>query len=1305
MFLFLAAYADGSLRANAHRARLRLPKFAWFTELLRKARAGCRFKFDGHLSLLVKVSPGHEYQGPLTPWSIECDLLREFCGGGSDAYSLHIDAVYHVVEPPVPANIQRNRWRPTVRSYTSHCLDVGQLQFIKATDDIRDNSWGQTPVTSLSATEVKNTEGVSDAAWAYVCHERPMLWIPEPIMLLVARLQWSSILLKANISQRADVRLDLIGTQLLPRFSLDAFSWPTEAWIQRVARGPPTSSSFLLPLESRHVLSLISVLRELAPDSLARLEPELAPDKRVELEDLVARLLTESSRETCRQPAPSRQPAFSHCERRDSAADHRNRVSSLLKAFVIATRLRSRASLGIVMRESLALAGFESKHISDIMHNRDPLSSPSLSRYQIFVDICLCRCWGEQHAEDSGPMYLWGDSSPQFGTNWMMSLVGSIRSGDLTDCVQAAHLLQSSVDAYDLDGEFDPIPDKIIDLTERRHKAGLLLKEKFVIHSQVPMGLGSGQASVEHILRTLAQKCIMETSSMTATNSIFSRTRATCVDMGTEVMLNDVENVRARDVLPPWMQEVLIVDMEEDVAHGSDYMFPSSLLSLGTVHVVNNAAKDMDTAMGWWSDFMPGLKALVHLMHHEHLRKRYVGRLLQGTPFSYGERLFARSCPLPAHWRWGSVGASVERVMTMFSIMMATWDPSKFARKGNDKDLDKEDTEQLQVHTLLTRTIRSCRWWSYCVMVSHLHRMVGEISSWLEGCRCHDWLQRLVTEKGGRAFSRAAKRLINACHFHGYRYGDGDGPNWKCILGGKRAPELAVGALQKLLQRLKLELLANIVRDAVPGTTAEDMSMIVHDFTQAVLHLIDTVNAKLQHWQVLPWSLCGLGHWCADTAREHGRRILKQFDDAGLDESKHHRITWEWLWPGSTIRDELHQFLDGAALSILPILSVKVGELVFVPTAERVQEKEHAVAKHWLALTTRRSGVYFSLAVRMPELYARVSCPQDFERMVRLFSFDPRDLCKRLALQNHPLWLREEALTKSSRKLATILSAIVYSTDADTQFSDMQKVRAARALRKKEREKLKPKGPKLPATLDNIRRGAMSDHMQSVLKPGHLYSLPGRLMRCIAGDSFVVSPGASARSRALPAAGDLAMDADDDLFAGDVDLSSDQSVADKVFFRVVVSKPSQRKMVSLPAAADRQLHRSDMCVTLHTAVATSDGIVVSLQPCLSTRSSIPTCLLPTFLQDAADLQTNLFCWSRDKTNRVVLRGREHYNEQRALQELTLARAFPGSKQVLTVGRSDPMLSELQSLQGDGFVQRNGDTGEHAFVKHNLCNVF
>ena len=156
------------------------------------------------------------------------------------------------------------------------------------------------------------------------------------------------------------------------------------------------------------------------------------------------------------------------------------------------------------------------------------------------------------------------------------------------------------------------------------------------------MGLGSGQASVEHILRTLAQKCIMETSSMTATNSYLQPGTATCVDIGTEVLLNDVENVRARDVLPPWMQEVLIVDMEEDVAHGSDYMFPTSLLSLGTVHVVNNAAKDMDTAMGWWSDFMPGLKALVHLMHHEHLRTPYDGRLLKGTSFSYGEQMFAK---------------------------------------------------------------------------------------------------------------------------------------------------------------------------------------------------------------------------------------------------------------------------------------------------------------------------------------------------------------------------------------------------------------------------------------------------------------------------------------------------------------------------------------------------------------------------------------------------------------------------------------------------------------------------------------
>ena len=81
----------------------------------------------------------------------------------------------------------------------------------------------------------------------------------------------------------------------------------------------------------------------------------------------------------------------------------------------------------------------------------------------------------------------------------------------------------------------------------------------------------------------------------------------------------------------------------------------------------------------------------------------------------------------------------------------------------------------------------------------------------------------------------------------------------------------------------------------------------------------------------------------------------------------------------------------------------------------------------------------------------------------------------------------------------------------------------------------------------------------------------------------------------------------------------------------------------------------------------------------------------------------MFCWSRGETNRVVLRSREMFNEPRALEELTLARAFPGSKQVLTVGRTDRMLSELQSLQDDGFVQSIGDTGKH--MERNTTHIF
>eukprot|EP00972_Heterocapsa_arctica_P074915 11057507-Heterocapsa_arctica.AAC.1 len=53
----------------------------------------------------------------------------------------------------------------------------------------------------------------------------------------------------------------------------------------------------------------------------------------------------------------------------------------------------------------------------------------------------------------------------------------------------------------------------------------------------------------------------------------------------------------------------------------SEYLLPSALISPGLLHVCLNMAAEVDSSLSWWSEWLPGFKALTYLLHHDHLRQ------------------------------------------------------------------------------------------------------------------------------------------------------------------------------------------------------------------------------------------------------------------------------------------------------------------------------------------------------------------------------------------------------------------------------------------------------------------------------------------------------------------------------------------------------------------------------------------------------------------------------------------------------------------------------------------------------------
>jgi hypothetical protein len=254
--------------------------------------------------------------------------------------------------------------------------------------------------------------------------------------------------------------------------------------------------------------------------------------------------------------------------------------------------------------------------VAVVQENLRVPSGSTLSKNQLYIDAMLCRYWRERFAADSGPLYIWADSSPQAGANWLLSMVLSIRSDQLLETAKAARYLATTAGIIETEGIIEDFEDCL----RQRSKAGRTVADNMHVHSQIPMALGSGAEGLDHKLRCIVQKTFAETSSKRECRQFFQRVRGCCVDMGVEFGISDATGVDAIDLMPGWIRAA-VEDEEEGPGPdflglpGQQFMMPLCVLSAGSCHIVNNVQKDVDKHLPGWAKWLPGYKGIAYLLH------------------------------------------------------------------------------------------------------------------------------------------------------------------------------------------------------------------------------------------------------------------------------------------------------------------------------------------------------------------------------------------------------------------------------------------------------------------------------------------------------------------------------------------------------------------------------------------------------------------------------------------------------------------------------------------------------------------
>ena len=118
-------------------------------------------------------------------------------------------------------------------------------------------------------------------------------------------------------------------------------------------------------------------------------------------------------------------------------------------------------------------------------------------------------------------------------------------------------------------------------------------------------------------------------------------------------------------------------------------------------------AKDVDRGLEWWSQFLPGCKAIGYLFCSARLLARVVGKLVLSTPRASLEFLFQKACPKPTEWRWARISQTVKHFVTVRRDSPLIWDPVEFAKGGGGQGgTQDEDAEELNL-PVLTACIRN----------------------------------------------------------------------------------------------------------------------------------------------------------------------------------------------------------------------------------------------------------------------------------------------------------------------------------------------------------------------------------------------------------------------------------------------------------------------------------------------------------------------------------------------------------------------------------------------------------------------
>ena len=917
-------------------------------------------------------------------------------------------------------------------------------------------------------------------------------------------------------------------------------------------------------------------------------------------------------------------------------------------------------------------------------------------------------CVREELRKDSGPIFVWADSSPQAGSDYLLSCYVTISRDSVVQCWDHFEQLVASVEDFQI-AVSEKEPELLLECVAVRSASGRFLVKNMKKHCQMPMSLGSGCTNVEDKGKAMAVKFHRETGDVVLLSDVCQRVASFTTDMGTELGVPDLAGGNVQAYLPDYMRSGLVPELDgmeglfaEMPPVIAPHLFPRALVVPGLDHIAHNLQEDLDKHLRSWSSWLPGFKGLCLLLSKKHLLKRLIATCIEGTPLSSLKGIFESTVPSIAKWRWGTICKTLPAVLSVFKPLKLVWNAEKFQkqnRSGGDPledsadQAEQEEDEDMKVLKVgdITSALRSDFWLAYAHMLLSLHEIGNRISSWASGCPCHGWLQAKPNAGPGveNHWDVYLREIVRA---RGLPLQE-DGAAFSCPMAGKRAPELASGCLTEILNSTADAKKPDVLI-AAAGLGREMHDSVITDFQTGVDFISLTVSIKLGFWKDFPWRLCSLmvPGISAEQRAQKAQEILSAFESLPQHQEAHHRITWHFMQPQSALREQLEKLASCThTLKDLPELQYELCVLGFMPVVERVVEGQHSLV-HRHTGYRQVSGAYVSLSLRMNQINDFMATEAGEQLMINMFDKirKPKLLAKTFKFDEHPEWLA--ALSKGKQgqpRLGRIAVAIMYMNDIALQFLKLTSVRKQnkqhRKQEEKERQKLQRQArPVEPVSEEVVLRRLFAAHVASSLVPGEFYSMPASVFQ-----ASVSSLNSAMQFAPAPA---HAIENNEEALLKDAEVAVQPPGSDcrqDIFFKVLSTRSGFLRTVRRAPASQRRLNRNDIALTFHKAVpgqSNPEACVVQSEPVMCSAGGNAVHVLSSVGMDADKMEDMLRWQPGDQDCVMTLPNYSGTMDARLLGQLVSHKAFVGQPTRMPEASVPAnMRATLQDMQHDGWV--------------------